>query len=159
MTPFKHDFYPYVMKCLLLSGYDEKDFIQAMDTTENEGNSISTIERYINERHRDDPELNFGLCSGNPSLPFQFPPGHRLWICNFVKKVKEKCNPSLKRKCDSSKSGGAVKRSRCNNNKPVVNNSSAKSISTNDIISQVTSFIEDWVKKTQKRCLQSSGAE
>ena len=58
--------------------YDEKDVIQALDTTENEGNSISTIERYINERHRDEPELNFGLSSGNPSLPFQFPPGHRL---------------------------------------------------------------------------------
>jgi len=40
--------------------YDEKDVIQALDTTENEGNSISTIERYINERHRDEPELNFG---------------------------------------------------------------------------------------------------
>ena len=35
---------PYVMKCLLLSGYDEKDVIQTMDTTENEGNLISIIE-------------------------------------------------------------------------------------------------------------------
>jgi len=34
----------YVMKCLLQSGYDEKDVIQAMDTMENEGNSISMIE-------------------------------------------------------------------------------------------------------------------
>jgi len=69
----QHNLPPYVMKCLLQSGYDEKDVIQAMDTTENEGNSISTIERYINERHRDDHELNFGLCSGNPSLPFSSP--------------------------------------------------------------------------------------
>jgi len=80
------DLPPYVMKCLLLAGYDEKDVIQAMDTTENEGNSISMIERYINERYREDPELNFGLSSGNLSLPFQFPPGQRLRICNFVKR-------------------------------------------------------------------------
>jgi len=37
------------MKRLLLSEYDEKDVIQAVDTTENEGNSISTIEQYITE--------------------------------------------------------------------------------------------------------------
>ena len=36
---------PCVTKCLLLSGYDEKDVIQAIDTTENEGNSFSTIEQ------------------------------------------------------------------------------------------------------------------
>ena len=74
----QHELPPYVMKCLLLSGYDEKDVIQAMDTTENEGNSISIIKQYFNERHREDPELSFGLCSGQPGLPFQFPPGHQL---------------------------------------------------------------------------------
>ena len=33
----QHDLPPYIMKCLLLSGHDEKDVIQAMNTTENEG--------------------------------------------------------------------------------------------------------------------------
>ena len=45
----QHDLPPYV--------------IQAMDTTENESNSISTIEQYINEMHK---EVKFWIIFWKP---------------------------------------------------------------------------------------------
>lgn len=90
---------PYVVKCFLLSGYDEKEVIKSMDTSDKEGNSISTIERYIDQRHKNDPSLFPEGTTEGSQFAFAFPPGHRIRICNFVRKVKDLCNPPFKRAC------------------------------------------------------------
>ena len=88
-TALMHSALPsYVVKCLILAGYDEKEVIISMDTSEKVGNSISMIEQYIEERHKDDPDLIPGVSTTHPEFPFKFPPGHRIRICNFVRKVK-----------------------------------------------------------------------
>ena len=81
----------YVAKCLMSAGYDEIEVLSTMGTNEKQGNSIEKIESFIEKRCADSSEHN-----PFSSHPFEFPPGHRVQICNFVwelKKSKEKLNP------------------------------------------------------------------
>ena len=80
----------YVVKCLMSAGYDEIEVLSTMNTSEKQGNSIEKIENFI-EKHADSSEHN-----PFSSRPFEFPPEHRVWICNFaweLKKLREKLNP------------------------------------------------------------------
>ena len=81
----------YVAKCLISAGYDEIEVLSTMGTSEKQGNSIEKIECFIEKRYADSSKHN-----SFPSHPFEFPPGHRVQICNLVrelKKSKEKLNP------------------------------------------------------------------
>ena len=73
----------YVVKCLISAGYDEIKVLSTMDTSEKQGNSIKKIESFIEKKYADNSEHN-----PFPSRPFEFPPGYRVRLCNFVRKLK-----------------------------------------------------------------------
>lgn len=74
----------YVVKCLISAGYDEIEVLSTMDTSEKQGNLIEKIESFIEKKYADNSEHN-----PFPSRPFEFPPGHRVRICNFVRELKK----------------------------------------------------------------------
>ena len=81
----------YVVNCFFAAGYDTTDVITAMDISDNPGNSIELIEKYISERYPKDPRY----CNNPDSdillaKPFEFPPGHRIRICNFICALRKK---------------------------------------------------------------------
>ena len=73
----------YVVNCLITSGYDEMQVLCDMDTSESPKNTIHKVESFINKRFSNKPEYNPTLL-----LPFEFPPGHRAQISNFVHELK-----------------------------------------------------------------------
>ena len=87
----------YIVNCMLAAGYDDIKIISAMDVTDSEGNSISIIENFIEKRFKGDPDYCHNHISKS-SLPFEFPPGHRLRICNFVHAVKKMYRTSISNK-------------------------------------------------------------
>jgi len=78
----------YVMNCLKAAGYDEKEVIASMDTGDDENNSMTKIEKYIDKHYKNNPDMCPTISSSGTELPFEFPPGHRIRICNFVEEVK-----------------------------------------------------------------------
>ena len=81
----KEKFSDYIVQCFTMSGFNDIDAIMEMNVDEGAGNSISTIEEFIDHH-------SFPSCM-NPYLhnhPFEFPPGHRIRIRHFVKETKEK---------------------------------------------------------------------
>ena len=72
--------------CFLASGYDDPDVISTMDITNNPGNCIAGIQTYIGSKFPDEEEYYH---NGHISQPFEFPPGHRKRICNFVNEGKQ----------------------------------------------------------------------
>ena len=80
----------YVVNCLQAAGYDELEVIASMDTNEGEASSISKIEKYIEKYHKSNPDMLPSYSTeSSTSLPFEFPPGHRIRICNFVHEIKQ----------------------------------------------------------------------
>ena len=57
-----------------------------MDTGEKVGISISMIEQYIEERHKDDPDLIPGVSTTFPEFHFTF---HQDIKFGYVRKVKD----------------------------------------------------------------------
>ena len=96
------------------SGYDEMEVISTMDISDKEHNSIDNIEEFIHRKYANRAECNPFL-----SPTFEFPPGHRIRICNFVKEVKK-----LRESCESDKNVRTRKRG-----KPIVSHVHPKSIS------------------------------
>jgi len=80
------------MNCLQEAGYDDLEVIASMDVAEGEKSScISKIEEFIERRYKSNADM---LPPQYPSesvnlLPFEFPSGHRVRICNFVHEVKQ----------------------------------------------------------------------
>ena len=69
-----------------MSGFDDIDAIMEMDIQDGPKNSITVIESYIEKR-----KLELEKCMGpnqSLSLPFEFPPGHRIRISKFVDKIQ-----------------------------------------------------------------------
>ncbi len=74
----------------MVSGFDDEDVISEMDTRDGLNNSITVI---VDKRKSDLPNC---MSPTNLShLPFEFPPGHRIRIENFINQVKRKRNPEL----------------------------------------------------------------
>ena len=65
---------PYIVKCFTTAGFDTMQVILKMDVSDEPGNSIEQIERFISDEH---PDL---LTSKSK----KFPPGHRIRIQQFV---------------------------------------------------------------------------
>ena len=91
----------YVVNRFLAAGYDSKEVLASMDVSSKKGNSITEIEKFIERSFPDDNTM----CCPFPSSkhPYEFPPGHRIRICNFVQEVKKSCrctvSLSKKEKC------------------------------------------------------------
>ena len=91
---FREKFPEYIVQCFVTSGFDDIDAIVEMDVDDGPGNSIKTIEGFINIH-------SFTNCM-NPSLqrsdhPFEFPPGHKIRIKKLIKELKKQHN-NTKRK-------------------------------------------------------------
>ena len=141
---------PYVVRCFLAAGYDEADVISSMDTSENPGNSIELIERYISKYFSDQLE-----CYSNPALlgkPFCFPPGHRLRICDFVSKVNKMVT------CGTEAKG--KKRKQCSVDVPSKRQKSVSVIdpalaTTETVTNHVRTSVSKWIKKQKCETLKS----
>ena len=136
----------YIVKCFSLAGYDEREVIMSMDTSNKEGNSISIIEKYIDQRHKNDPDVSPGVSNTHPELPFMFLPGHRIRICNFVKIFKESVNSLLKRSLNASTDQiTTAKRLKANHD------NSHKMLTAAEITSQVHDSIKDWTQNPKNK--------
>ena len=97
----------YVVNCLLAAGYDVIEVISNMDVSENPGNTINKIENFIEKYFPGDCQyvpsslphsmehsqhLAHDQHSTKLTANFEFPPGHRERICNFVQEVRAKVN-------------------------------------------------------------------
>lgn len=49
----------YVVHCFLAAGYNVPDVTTSMNISEEPGNSIDLIEKYINDQHKEDPKYRF----------------------------------------------------------------------------------------------------
>jgi len=67
------------------SEYNEMEVISAMDTSESEDNSINKSEKFIQCKNENSAKHHLF-----PSPAFEFPPGHKIWIFNFVNKEVER---------------------------------------------------------------------
>ena len=144
----------YVVNCFFAAGYDTTDVITAMDISENPGNSIELIEKYISERYPKDPRY----CNNPDSdillaKPFEFPPGHRIRICNFIcalrKKIQGENNLTVSSRKRKQQTGGqtSCKKARtcslhCSTSSETEAEPTVTSIST-----QIRRSISKWVKK------------
>ncbi len=54
----------YVVNCLLASGYDVADVISTMDISDNPGNSIETIEKFIKSHYPNQKEYHTPILPG-----------------------------------------------------------------------------------------------
>ena len=72
----------YIVNCFLAASYDSEEIITSMDVTNRKGNSISEIEKYIERSFPEDETMRSPFPSSK--YPYEFPPGHRIRICNFV---------------------------------------------------------------------------
>ena len=149
----------YIVKCLLAAGYDELDVICDMNTAETPQNCIGKVEKFVNTRYSNNKEYNPTLCQ-----PFEFPPGHRARICNFVNelshlksKAKQKgIEKSQKRKHKSfcSRVSVACKKSKNEDEQELIDLTSTSDCESSDVnvvtvSKQVHTSLRNWAKKQE----------
>ena len=143
----------YVMNCLKAAGFDELEVIASMDITDGEENSISKIERYIEKRHKNNPEM-LPPCStpeSMNSLPFEFPPGHRIRICKFVEEIKQLSkNMSHKAVSQCTKQCKTAKKTKLTDKA-----ANQVLLSVDDVHCQVLESLKEWIRKAKLMHLNS----
>ena len=78
----------YIVECFLMSGYDNSLSVLEMDISEQPGNSVEVIERYVDENKFEN--CMSSIHHRNQSISFCFPPGHHVLIKKVVKDIQEK---------------------------------------------------------------------
>lgn len=144
----------YVVNCFLAAGYDTTEVITTMDISESPGNSIELIEKYISERYPKDPRY----CN-NPDSDlllakrFEFPPGHRIRICNFICALRKKVQggndlmiSSRKRK-QQTVSQTSCKRARTCSISCSTSSETEAEPTISSVLNQIRKNISKWVKK------------
>ena len=77
----------YIVNCFIVAGFDSVDAICAMDD-----NTVSVIEEFIDKRKECYPScIRPGTCQ--TSLPFEFPPGHKIRIATFIALMQRQFQP------------------------------------------------------------------
>ena len=138
----------YVVNCFLAAGYDVSEVITSMDVSDNPGNSIELIERYISERYPNDPRYcNNPDSDVRSGRSFQFPPGHRIRIRNFICELRKrikcvKVTPSVRKRRHSE---GQTSSKKWRVSSTSSENDSELTVSS--ISNQIRSSISRWVKK------------
>ena len=142
----------YVVNCLQAAGYDELEVIASMDTNEGEASSISKIEKYIEKYHKSNPDMLPSYSTeSSTSLPFEFPPGHRIRICNFVHEIKQ-----LYRNTRSSNVSTKLSRSATEKRLKLIPQPEDKlPLSVDEITCQVHESINKWIKHQKHSALNS----
>jgi len=85
----------YVINCFHASGFDSEEVISTMDvTSDGSENTMKIMEAYMEKHYSHDPSMRSKF-SASLEGPFEFPPGHKVKICNFVKEVKQNYNKKI----------------------------------------------------------------
>ena len=84
----------YMVNCLSVAGFDNIYAVCSMTFSPDERNSIDKIEEYIEKRKKYLPSCLGPHYLADTSLPFEFPPGHKILLENFVLQFKE-AHPSI----------------------------------------------------------------
>ena len=143
LTLMKKRLPEYIVNCFLAAGYDVQEVISAMDISSNPGNSITQIESFIGRRYKGDRRFSI-----TPAMDFEFPPGHRLRICNFVREVRTICDGDGKehtrgRKRKRTCSGG-VKGTK---HRLTSTDESENEVNVSTVSNQIRRSISVWVRK------------
>ena len=77
---------PYVVNCLVATGYDTLPVIAEMDVSDDLSNIFKEVEDFINSEFPGDPKFRR---DANTANKFQIPPGHRKRIAKFVNEAVE----------------------------------------------------------------------
>lgn len=92
----------YVVRCFLAAGFDTAEVIASMDPSDDPGNSISSIEQFIDKYYHGSKEFCCAPDGLDEQLPFVLPPGHRIRISNFISDVKKACTKKKPLSLDST---------------------------------------------------------
>jgi len=173
----------YVKKCFLASGFDSEEAIASMEITgDGPENSIKIMEAYIEKHYSHDSSMHSEFSVGYEG-PFEFPPGHKVRIYNFVKEVKQNYNkknspvfnsamkpPNLASLPDNEKQTNLCSRKRSNATKELQSGSGHKKCKTSIEVAfnetssnlsiskdhrQVQSSINYWIDGHQSELLRS----
>jgi len=143
----------YVANCLLVSGYDDLDVLCSMDVSESPQHSIIEVENYINKRYSDNS-------SYNPMLnhPFEFPPGHRVRIYNFIQKLKilkkDMQKSSVQKRLVPCNEKRASKRAKHDNQIDLTDDSDPPRITIATVSKQVRTNLRNWISKQTEDCFK-----
>jgi len=144
----------YVMNCLCAAGCDDLEVIASLDVTEGENSScISGIENYIERRHKNNTEMLPPCHSSesDSSLPFEFPPVHRIRIFKFVEEVKQLCKSK-----QSSSVSKRAKASKISKKAELKDQASIQiPLSVDEVTCQVHESLNDWIHKQKAMSLNS----
>ena len=154
MRLMKQKLPPYIVNCVVSAGFDEIEVLSSMDTSENPGNCIKKIEKYIEQKFAS--SLNHNPYS---SSPFEFSPGHRIRLCHFIREVKALCRNKSdvkvysKRKVDSQ--FAKVNKKRKITEKQTTSDDSTVTVPTLvDVSKQVRHNLRTWTKRQEKSYLR-----
>ena len=95
----------YVANCLVVTGFDDIDSIRELNVS-GSNNSITMIETFIDKRK--DILTNCMGPNNHSSLPFEFPPGHKICLIKCIQEIQNKfggptnylIKKGVKRACD-----------------------------------------------------------
>ena len=144
---------PYVVSCLVTSGYDSLDVILGTDTSENLGNSIEKIEKFVEKYHSEGGQIAF---EKNVPIklphPFIFPPGHRIMISNFISELKQSVKTGKKHcliasECSTKAKRARLQKSTLSNSDGIVADISDDTICS--VTKQVRCGISSWVESNR----------
>lgn len=153
ITLMKQKLPEYIVNCLTSSGYDELEVLCGMDTSEAPNNTIAKVESYINRKYVSKVEYNPDL-----STPFEFSPGHRERICNFIgelKKLQKSRNASNKKRHTSHYDSSTSKRQKCSwkgddgSEDNYSDSANTETVSIEAVYKQVRSSLKAWMKKQE----------
>ena len=153
---------PYVVNCLQAAGYDVPEVIAEMDISDGPNNSIKVIENFIEKRYPGNPDYFCFHSSSIPSsktLPFEFPPGHRVRIHNFVREVRKQKSKAVNIRTENRQKKSSLpgckrqKLSKCEVD--TSGNESECEVSVHSITTQVRRSISKWIKAQQDVRLQN----
>ena len=143
----------YVVNCLQAAGYDDLEVIASMDVAEGEkSRCISTVEEYIERRHKKNSDMLPPCCLPEPvsSSPFEFPPGHRVRICNFIQEVKQLYKSKLKPISKGAKSCTKPRKANVSGQESI-----QVPLSVNEVTCQVLESMNQWIHGQKVLCLSS----
>ena len=129
----------YIVQCFIMSGFDDIDAVTEMNIGNESGNSIETIEKYVDCHKFENCRSPFQ----SSETPFHFPPGHIVRIKKFVGEIKAKYSDTASKQKHSMQAckKKTVKQQRCEQ-------------TADDDITSVTAEIREkvvhWAKNTYK---------
>ncbi len=161
LRPSIHDamrkvFPEYIVQCLIMSGFDSYDAISEMDIdAAHPGNSIGVIEDFI-DKHK------FQHCMShvhqhNTSLPFRFPPGHKILIEKFVREMKKNKKREKREKRETTHDQKLAKKPKLDKRNTVEDNETLWKEETIEVTANnIRARIDKWTNGTLKKVIKEN---